>query len=151
VYRTNTFPLIHLNTIHVILNILALTPLMERFEHETGTLTVLALFLGRESTGWHAILRIRLTVSALSTIPAIMYVVLEKLIFRGDKAVMGARFGSSFLPLELTVLTAAASGCSCSSVSKRSRHTRSTPTSLSRRTTSQRGRHPSSLPSPSPF
>lgn len=47
-YRLSTFPLIHLNAIHALLNILALTPLMERFESEHGTLTALALFFGRK-------------------------------------------------------------------------------------------------------
>ena len=47
-YRINTFPLIHLNIIHTILNVLALTPLLERFESEYGTLTTLALFFGRK-------------------------------------------------------------------------------------------------------
>ena len=32
------------------MNILALTPLLERFESEHGTLTSLALFFGREYT-----------------------------------------------------------------------------------------------------
>ena len=48
VYRLNTFPLIHMGFFHAFLNILALTPLMERFEGEYGTLTSLALFFGRE-------------------------------------------------------------------------------------------------------
>lgn len=47
-YRINTFPLIHLNVLHALLNVVALTPLMERFENEYGTLTTLALFFGRE-------------------------------------------------------------------------------------------------------
>ncbi len=47
-HRVNTFPFIHLNIFHAILNILALTPLLERFESEHGTLTSLALFLGRK-------------------------------------------------------------------------------------------------------
>ncbi len=47
VYRTNTFPLVHANFFHAFMNILALTPLLERFEAEFGTLTTLALFLGR--------------------------------------------------------------------------------------------------------
>lgn len=46
----NTFPLIHLNFLHALLNVLALTPLMERFESEYGTLTSLAMFFGRKST-----------------------------------------------------------------------------------------------------
>lgn len=37
----------HLNLIHAALNVIALTPLMERFESEYGTLTTLALFFGR--------------------------------------------------------------------------------------------------------
>lgn len=48
VYRLNTFPFIHINIFHAILNVLALTPLLERFEHEHGTLTSVALFFGRE-------------------------------------------------------------------------------------------------------
>jgi membrane associated rhomboid family serine protease len=44
----STFPLIHLNIFHALVNVVALTPLMERFESEYGTLTTLALFFGRE-------------------------------------------------------------------------------------------------------
>lgn len=44
----NTFPLIHLNFLHALMNVLALTPLMERFESEYGTLTSLAMFFGRK-------------------------------------------------------------------------------------------------------
>lgn len=47
VYRANTFPFIHTNFFHALMNVLALTPLLERFESEYGTLTTLALFLGR--------------------------------------------------------------------------------------------------------
>ncbi|KAI5863589.1 hypothetical protein GGS23DRAFT_596100 [Durotheca rogersii] len=72
-YRANTFPLIHLNFFHALFNILSLTPLLERFEHEFGTLTSLALFFG-----------------PLTTIPALVYVLVEKLILRGNTAVMGA-------------------------------------------------------------
>lgn len=48
VYRTNTFPLVHAGFFHALLNIFALTPLLERFESEHGTLTTLLLFVGRE-------------------------------------------------------------------------------------------------------
>ena len=48
-YRITTFPFIHLGFFHALMNILALTPLLERFESEYGTLTTLALFFGRES------------------------------------------------------------------------------------------------------
>jgi len=72
-YRTNTFPLIHAGFIHAFLNIMALTPLMERFEAEYGTLTSLALFFG-----------------PLSTIPAILYTLLERGILRANTTVIGA-------------------------------------------------------------
>lgn len=48
VYRLNTFPIIHLGFFHVLLNILALTPLLERFECEHGSLVTLILFTGRQ-------------------------------------------------------------------------------------------------------
>jgi membrane associated rhomboid family serine protease len=47
VYRLNTFPLVHLGLVHALFNVLALTPLLERFEAEHGTLTTLAMFAGR--------------------------------------------------------------------------------------------------------
>ncbi|KAK5993127.1 Rhomboid-type serine protease 2 [Cladobotryum mycophilum] len=72
-YRLSTFPLIHLNFIHVLLNVVALTPLLERFESEYGTLTTLALFFG-----------------PLTTIPAILYLFIELVILRANNAVMGA-------------------------------------------------------------
>jgi glycosylphosphatidylinositol transamidase len=48
VYRTNTFPVIHAGFFHAFMNILALTPLLERFEAEHGTLLSVALFVGRK-------------------------------------------------------------------------------------------------------
>lgn len=48
VYRLNTYPLIHVNFLHALFNALALTPLMERFEAEHGTLLTGAMFGGRE-------------------------------------------------------------------------------------------------------
>lgn len=48
VYRLNTYPIIHTGFFHAILNAVALTPLLERFEAEHGTLTSIALFVGRE-------------------------------------------------------------------------------------------------------
>ncbi|KAH8193596.1 hypothetical protein TruAng_012238 [Truncatella angustata] len=72
-YRINTFPLIHLNFFHMIFNVLALAPLLERFESEYGTLTSLAMFFG-----------------PLTTIPAVLYVIIERAILRSNTAVMGA-------------------------------------------------------------
>lgn len=48
VYRLNTFPFIHTGFLHMLLNAVCLTPLMERFEAENGTLNTLAMFMGRE-------------------------------------------------------------------------------------------------------
>ncbi|PQE14355.1 Rhomboid 2 protein [Rutstroemia sp. NJR-2017a BBW] len=73
-YRTNTFPLIHAGFIHMIMNVIAVTPLIERFEAEHGTLTSLALFMG-----------------PLSTIPALMYTLIERGIFHLNTGVLGAR------------------------------------------------------------
>jgi len=47
VYRLNTYPLIHVNFFHALLDTAAILPLLERFESEHGTLTSAALFLGR--------------------------------------------------------------------------------------------------------
>jgi membrane associated rhomboid family serine protease len=44
----------HLNFFHLICNVLAVTPLLERFESEYGTLVTLALFTGRKK---HAVRR----------------------------------------------------------------------------------------------
>ncbi|XMA13819.1 hypothetical protein WAI453_006610 [Rhynchosporium graminicola] len=72
-YRTNTFPLIHAGFFHAFMNILALTPLLERFEAEHGTLTTLALFTG-----------------PLSTIPALLYTFVERGVLRMNTTILGA-------------------------------------------------------------
>jgi membrane associated rhomboid family serine protease len=48
VHRLNLFPVMHLNFFHMIFNLIAVTPLIERFESEYGTLVTLALFTGRK-------------------------------------------------------------------------------------------------------
>lgn len=48
-YRLNTFPLIHNGFWHMLMDALCLVPLLERFEAEWGTLTTVALFMGRKS------------------------------------------------------------------------------------------------------
>ncbi|GKT89937.1 rhomboid protein 2 [Colletotrichum tofieldiae] len=68
----NTFPFIHKNLIHAVMNLLALAPLMERFEAEFGTLTSISLFIG-----------------PLTTIPALLYVLIERFLFKGNVGVMG--------------------------------------------------------------
>ena len=49
VYRLNTYPLIHLGFVHAILNMVAITSLLERFEADHGTLLTAAMFVGRSS------------------------------------------------------------------------------------------------------
>ncbi|KKK20052.1 hypothetical protein ARAM_006405 [Aspergillus rambellii] len=72
-YRLNTYPLIHTGFFHTFMNLLALTPLLERFEAEHGTLTAVALFIG-----------------PLSTFPAGIYLLIEKFILHRNTAVVGA-------------------------------------------------------------
>jgi membrane associated rhomboid family serine protease len=48
VHRLNLFPLTHLNFIHMFFNMLAIAPLLERFEAEFGTIVTLSLFTGRK-------------------------------------------------------------------------------------------------------
>ncbi|KAF2660691.1 hypothetical protein K491DRAFT_688132 [Lophiostoma macrostomum CBS 122681] len=72
-HRLNLFPLLHLNFFHMIFNVLALTPLLERFEHEFGTLVTLALFTG-----------------PFGTLPGGIYTLLEKFVLRSNTVVMGA-------------------------------------------------------------
>lgn len=78
----------------MLLNAVALTPLMERFEAENGTLTALLLFVGRMSFAIcsHG-LRVILTSHylALSTFPAAIYILVEKYILYSNTAVVGAR------------------------------------------------------------
>lgn len=102
-YRTNTYTFIHMNVFHMIMNVLALMPLLERFESEYGTLTSLALFFGRESSAFLAsrLFTIHLAVCAprltpmfppvaFSTFPAALYVLSSKYIFHTNDWVMGS-------------------------------------------------------------
>lgn len=72
-YRLSTFPLVHLNLIHATLNAVALMPLMERFEGEYGTLATCSLFFG-----------------PLTSLPALLYLGIERGILRANNAIMGA-------------------------------------------------------------
>ncbi|KAI9822893.1 MAG: putative rhomboid protease [Thelocarpon impressellum] len=79
-YRLNTFPLVHVNFLHALINLLALAPLLERFEADHGTLVTLALFFG-----------------PLSTLPGVMYLLVERAILRGNTTIMGASVWVSVL------------------------------------------------------
>ena len=75
VHRLNLFPLMHLNFFHMIFNLVAIAPLLERFESEFGTLVTLVLFTG-----------------PFGTLPGGIYTLLEKFVFRANTIVMGARY-----------------------------------------------------------
>ena len=90
----------HLNFFHMIFNLFAIAPLLERFESEFGTLVTLALFTG-----------------PFGTLPGGIYTLLEKFVFRANTIVMGARYTPT--PQHLTSqLTSPASGSSSSSPPK---------------------------------
>ncbi|KAI9804150.1 MAG: putative rhomboid protease [Sarcosagium campestre] len=72
-YRLNTYPVIHVHLVHALFNILALAPLLERFEAEHGTLVTLAMFAG-----------------PLSTLPAGLYLLIERGIWRGNNPILGS-------------------------------------------------------------
>jgi membrane associated rhomboid family serine protease len=80
-YRLNTFVFVHLGFWHMLFNMIILVPLLERFEREFGTLTSVALFVG-----------------PLATIPAGLYLLIEGMVFRGDVAVVGARYDGTSGP-----------------------------------------------------
>lgn len=63
----------HLNFLHMIFNLVAVAPLLERFESEYGTLVSLALFTG-----------------PFGLLPGGIYFLLERFVLRSNTTVMGA-------------------------------------------------------------
>lgn len=97
-HRANTYPFIHAGIISAFLNVLVSAPLIQRFEVQHGTLATLALFFGRElmtrepGNGHAAHFDVDPNHSAaLSTFPAFLYVLVDKLVFHTNAALMGAR------------------------------------------------------------
>lgn len=73
-------------------NILALTPLLERFEAENGSLPTLLLFTGRSFPSSSGQLLLCLTsLLAFGLLPGGSYTLIERFIFRSNTAVQGAR------------------------------------------------------------
>lgn len=72
-YRLNTYPLLHRNFLHFVLNILALTPLLERFEAEHGTIVTLLLFTG-----------------PFGLLPGGIYTLLERFILHRNTMILGS-------------------------------------------------------------
>jgi membrane associated rhomboid family serine protease len=48
-HRLTTFPLVHLSLFHLVINVIPLLPLLEKFEEENSTIVTLLLFFGRKS------------------------------------------------------------------------------------------------------
>ncbi|QIX00162.1 hypothetical protein AMS68_005679 [Peltaster fructicola] len=71
--RLNTYTLIHSSFFHFALNVIALIPLLERFEVENGTLVTLIVFNG-----------------SFSLLPGALYTVIELFVIRQNTAVVGA-------------------------------------------------------------
>lgn len=65
--------MLHKNVFHFLLNCIALTPLLERFEMENGTIVTLLLFTG-----------------PFGLLPGAIYTILERFIFRSNSAIIGA-------------------------------------------------------------
>ncbi|TKA22354.1 hypothetical protein B0A50_08173 [Salinomyces thailandicus] len=72
-YRLNTYPLIHISIFHLLLNSFAITPLLERFEAEHGTIVTFLLFTG-----------------TFGLLPGGLYTLLERFIFHLNGAAIGA-------------------------------------------------------------
>lgn len=97
-HRANTYPFTHSGIISALLNICAFTPLVQRFETQNGTLATLALFFGRELTlnhddddGITFCAPDFNYLAAFSTFPAFLYVLIDRLVFHTNAALMGAR------------------------------------------------------------
>ncbi|KAL2115034.1 hypothetical protein VTJ04DRAFT_10697 [Mycothermus thermophilus] len=71
--RTNTYPFIHMDVFHLVVNLIGVIPLLERFERSYGTIPTVGLFIG-----------------PLSTVPAVLYVGIERYILRLNTWVVGA-------------------------------------------------------------
>ncbi|KAF2758261.1 hypothetical protein EJ05DRAFT_476516 [Pseudovirgaria hyperparasitica] len=72
-YRLNTYVFLHVGFFHAFFNLLALTPLLERFESENGTIVTIVLFTG-----------------PFGLLPGAIYILLERGILRGDVGVQGS-------------------------------------------------------------
>ncbi|KAF2169587.1 hypothetical protein M409DRAFT_64673 [Zasmidium cellare ATCC 36951] len=72
-HRLNTFPLLHRDIFHYLLNIIALTPLLDRFESEHGTIVTFILFTG-----------------PFGLLPGGLYTLLERFVFHLDGHAVGS-------------------------------------------------------------
>ncbi|ODQ56424.1 hypothetical protein SAICODRAFT_4604 [Saitoella complicata NRRL Y-17804] len=72
-HRMNTYPLVHLGILHLLLNMFPLVPLLSHFERQNGTLVTASIFFGM-----------------FEIIPTVFYVVTEYFMLGNDWAVAGS-------------------------------------------------------------
>jgi membrane associated rhomboid family serine protease len=72
-HRLTTYPFLHLGIVHLLFNVISLTPLLSEFESQQGSINTLILFSG-----------------PFTTIPALLYVLIESFVLRHDTSVQGA-------------------------------------------------------------
>lgn len=72
-HRLTTYAFLHLGLLHMLFNTLSLMPLLSEFESSQGSINTLILFSG-----------------PFTTIPGLLYVLIESFIFRGSTPIQGA-------------------------------------------------------------
>jgi glycosylphosphatidylinositol transamidase len=83
-----------MDVFHLVVNLIGVIPLLERFERSYGTIPTVGLFIGRESSLTPPMMKHRYlhpSPPALSTVPAVLYVGIERYILRLNTWVVGAR------------------------------------------------------------
>lgn len=68
-----TYPFLHSGLLHLLFNVISLAPLLSEFENQQGSINTLILFSG-----------------PFTTIPGLLYVVIESFVLRGNTSVQGA-------------------------------------------------------------
>lgn len=93
-HRLNTYPFLHIGLFHTVVNILALVTLLEKFEQTNGTITTVAMLLGRKFLLlilWAHATRSTNRCIAFSTFVGVLYVLLSYA-FHIQYPIQGARF-----------------------------------------------------------
>jgi membrane associated rhomboid family serine protease len=89
----NTYPFLHIGLFHTIVNILALVTLLDKFEQTNGTITTVAMLLGRKLHLYPLTSRDTWTNQyiAFSTFVGVLYVLLSY-VFHIQYPIQGARY-----------------------------------------------------------
>jgi len=76
----------------MLIDIIPLIPLLERFEAEHGTLVSAALFFGREIVPLDTEVSNAKGSLAFSTLPGFLYILFDHMIWRANHVIQGARY-----------------------------------------------------------